>query len=102
MSTPLESRVIELGKHVVKMTTTAGSGHPSSALSLAHIVATLMYEQMRYDPANPWNPASDRLVLSEGHSVPILYAAYADLGGVVGKSPAAKRSFSLENVKTLR
>ena len=102
MSNPLESRVIELGKHVVRMTTAAGSGHPSSALSLAHIVAALMYEQMRYDPADPWNPASDRLVLSEGHSVPIVYAAYADLGGVVGKSPAAKRALTLDDLKSLR
>ncbi|NLE58676.1 MAG: transketolase [Planctomycetes bacterium] len=102
MSNPLESRVIELGKHVVRMTTAAGSGHPSSALSLGHIVGTLMYEQMRYDPCNPWNPASDRLVLSEGHSVPIVYATYADLGGVVGKSPAAKRALTLDDLKTLR
>ena len=65
MSNPLESRVIELGKHVVRMTTAAGSGHPSSALSLGHLVAALMYSEMRYDPANPWNPASDRLVLME-------------------------------------
>ena len=48
------------------MTTAAGSGHPSSALSLAHIVTTLMYRQMRYDPADPFNLAADRLVLSEG------------------------------------
>lgn len=97
-----ESRVIELGKHVVRMTTAAGSGHPSSALSLAHIVAGLMYEQMRYDPADPWNPGSDRLVLSEGHAVPIVYAAYADLNGVVGKSPQQKRALTLNDLKTLR
>jgi transketolase len=102
MSTSVDSRIIGLAKNVVKMTTTAGSGHPSSALSLAHIVGTLMYEQMRYDPANPWNPASDRLVLSEGHSVPIVYAVYGDLGGVVGKSPAAKRALTLDDLKTLR
>ncbi len=84
------------------MTSAAGSGHPSSALSLAHLVASLMYEQMRYDPANPWHPGSDRLVLSEGHSVPIVYAAYADLGGVVGRSPQEKRALTLDDLKTLR
>lgn len=102
MSTPIDSRVIELARHVVRMTTAAESGHPSSALSLAHLVATLMYKEMRYDPANPWNPANDRLVLSEGHAVPIVYAAYADLGGTVGKSPEQKRSLSTDDLTTLR
>jgi len=98
----IESRVIELSRHVVRMTTAAGSGHPSSALSLGHIVGSLMYAQMRHDPSNPWHPANDRLVLSEGHAVPIVYAAYADLGGAVGCSPDQQRSIDLEDLKTLR
>ncbi len=102
MSRAIEPRVIELAKQVVRMTTAAGSGHPSSALSLGHLVATLMYEQMRYDPADPWNPGNDRLVLSEGHAVPIVYAAYADLGGVVGKNRTEKRALKLDDLKTLR
>ena len=86
MSSPcsVHAKAIELGKQALKMTTAAGSGHPTSALSLAHIVVELMYRQMRYDPRDPWNPHTDRLVLSEGHAVPIVYAAYADLGGAVG------------------
>ena len=102
MSTPIDSRVVELAKHVLRMTTAAGSGHPSSALSLGHLVGTLMYQQMKYDPANPWNPGNDRLVLSEGHAVPIVYAAYADLGGTVGTCPCDKRSLTLDDLKTLR
>ena len=47
-----------------------------------------MYHQMRWDPKDPWNPAADRLVLSEGHAVPIIYAAMADLGVAIGKSKA--------------
>ncbi|MHC4985224.1 MAG: transketolase [Planctomycetota bacterium] len=82
----LDRKVIELGKQVVRMCTEAGSGHPSSALSILHLTAGLMYRVMRYDPKNPWNTGSDRLVLSEGHAVPIVYAAYCDLGGVVGSS----------------
>jgi len=78
-------KAAELAKLTVRMTAKAGSGHPSSALSLAHIVAHLMYCQMRWDPAEPRHPAADRLVLSEGHAVPIVYAAYADLGGTVGR-----------------
>ncbi|MCC6361509.1 MAG: transketolase [Phycisphaerales bacterium] len=81
----IHAKAIELGKLAVRMTSVSGSGHPTSALSLAHLVTALMYRQMRYDPANPWDPAADRLVLSEGHAVPIVYAAYADLGGAVGQ-----------------
>ena len=95
-------KAIQLCRLAVQMTAAAGSGHPSSANSLAHITAVLMYHKMRYDLANPWNPHSDRLVLSEGHAVPIVYAAYADLGGVVGTDPANGRKLSVEDLKTLR
>jgi transketolase len=98
----INDRAIELGKLSVRMTTASGSGHPSSSLSLAHIVAVLMYHQMRYDPKNPWNIDNDRLVLSEGHAVPIIYAAMADLGAVVGKSPAEARKLKIDDVDTLR
>src|SRR3954463_10360825 len=82
-------KAIELGRLSLEMTTAAGSGHPSTALSLTHLIAVLMYHQMRWDPKDPWNPNSDRLVLSEGHAVPIIYAALADLGATItpiGKS----------------
>ncbi len=98
----LQKKAIELGKLAIRMTTVAGSGHPSSSLSLAHIVTVLMYHQMRYEPKNPWNTKADRLVLSEGHSVPIVYAAYADLGGVVGKSPDEARELTVGELDTLR
>lgn len=102
MSSAIQSRIIEAAKNAVRMTTAAGSGHPSSATSLAHLVSTLMYQQMRWDPADPWNPGNDRLVLSEGHAVPIVYAVYADLNGAVGKSPAEKCPLKVEDLKTLR
>jgi len=98
----VHAKAIELGKHVVRMTTKAGSGHPSSALSLAHLVVCLMYKHMRWDPADPWHPGSDRLILSEGHAVPIVYAAYADLGGVVGRGKAEARPLKAEDLDTLR
>ena len=92
----------ELSRHDCRMTTEAGSGHPRSGTALAHITTVLMYHTMRYDPANPWNPLSDRLVLSEGHAVPIIYAAYADVGGVVGMDPASGRKLTVEDLWTLR
>ncbi len=96
------AKAVELGKHVVRMTTAAGSGHPSSALALSHIIVELMYRQMRYDPSDPWNPGNDRLVLSVGHSVPIVYAAYADLGGAVGDTHGQRRALRVDELSGLR
>ncbi|MFQ5590400.1 MAG: transketolase [Phycisphaerae bacterium] len=101
-SSSVHAKAIELGKHVLRMTTAAGSGHPSSALALSHIVVELMYRQMRYDPSAPWAPGSDRLVLSCGHAVPIVYAAYADVGGVVGTSQADSHRLTIDELATLR
>lgn len=98
-------KAIDLGKLSVEMTTSAGSGHPSTALSLAHLVTVLMYHQMRWDPKDPWNLASDRLVLSEGHAVPIIYAALADLGSMIiplGKGRDAARPMTVADAMTLR
>lgn len=81
----VHAKAIELTKLAVKMTTAAGSGHPTSAASLAHLVTVLMYDHMRYDPAQPDHPTADRLVLSEGHACPIVYAAAADLGMAIGR-----------------
>ena len=97
----LDRKVIELGKQAVKMCTAAGSGHPSSALSIIHLTTALMYRVMRYDPKNPWNTGSDRLVLSEGHAVPAVYAAYCDLGGVVGVPDQPSR-LRFDDALTLR
>src|SRR5580658_1654232 len=98
-------KAIDIGKLSVEMTTSAGSGHPSTALSLAHLVTVLMYHQMRWDPKDPWSLASDRLVLSEGHAVPIIYAALADLGAMImplGKGREAARPMTVADARTLR
>src|ERR1700677_3867883 len=87
-------KAVDLSKQSLEMTSIAGSGHPSTALSLAHIVTVLMYHQMRWDPKDPWNAAADRLVLSEGHAVPIIYAACADMGVFIGKSKAEGRAMT--------
>jgi len=98
----VHAKAIELGKEVIRMTTAAGSGHPSSGLSILHACGTLMYDVMRWDPADPWNPANDRLILSEGHAVPAVYAVYADIGGVVGKSRAESHRLTVAELETLR
>ena len=97
----LHAKAIELGRLAIRATTTAGSGHPTTALSLAHLVAVLMYRVMRWTPADPDNPGSDRLVLSEGHAVPILYAACADLG-VAFEPDGERRAMTERDLMTLR
>jgi transketolase len=64
----------------VESTSEAGSGHPTSCCSAAEIVASLFFAEMRFEPADPKNPDSDRFVLSKGHAAPILYAAWAEAG----------------------
>ncbi len=56
MATPdqiIHAKAIEIGKLAVRATTAAGSGHPTTALSLAHLMAVLMYRVMRWDPERP-------------------------------------------------
>jgi len=76
----LQAKAIQIGKLSVQAATAAGSGHPATSLSLAHITTVLMYQVMRWDPLNPGHAGPDRLVLSENLGSPIVYAACADLG----------------------
>jgi transketolase len=98
----VQAKAIELAKLAVEMTTAAGSGHPTTAASLAHLVTVLMYDQMRWDPADPKLAGCDRLVLSEGHAVPIVYAAAADLGVRIGREPGQLRPMTREDAMQLR
>ncbi len=62
-------------------TTEAGSGHPTSCLSAADLMAVLMFNKhFRYDTDNPGNPYNDRLIFSKGHAAPLFYALWAVAG----------------------
>lgn len=98
----IHAKAIEITKLGYEMTAASGSGHPTTCASLAHIISVLMYQHMRYEPANPAHPSSDRLVLSEGHAVPIVYAACADLGVFIGKDKANRRAMTREDAMSLR
>ncbi|MCA9312111.1 MAG: hypothetical protein KDA21_12940, partial [Phycisphaerales bacterium] len=98
----VHAQAIELGKLSLRMCADSGSGHPTTALSLGHIVTVLMFHSMRWSPEIPDYPTSDRLVLSEGHAVPIVYAAAARLGVMVGKDPANRRPLTEADLSTLR
>src|SRR5215471_18609174 len=64
----------------IRSTSEAGSGHPTSCMSMADVMAALFFAEMRFDPKNPHLPDADRFILSKGHAAPILYAAWAEAG----------------------
>lgn len=72
-------------------TTAAGSGHPTSCMSAAELMAGTFFHAMNFDSRNPEARESDRFILSKGHAAPILYAALAEAG-----------VFPLSRVMTLR
>ncbi len=66
--------------HSLRMTTVAGSGHPTTCLSAADLAAGLFFGEMRWNTKDPDDPANDEFVLSKGHAAPLLWAAYAEAG----------------------
>jgi transketolase len=72
----------QLGIDSIRSTTEAGSGHPTSSLSAAHLVAVLFADHLRTDVDDPKSPANDRFVLSKGHAAPVLYAALKAIGAI--------------------
>src|SRR5271170_5458172 len=64
----------------IMATTAAGSGHPTSCMSAAELVAGIFFHAMKFDVKDPNSNDSDRFVLSKGHAAPVLYAALAEAG----------------------
>ena len=56
----------QLRIHSINATTAAGSGHPTSCLSAADVMAALFFGHMRYDAKNPHYYNNDRFILSKG------------------------------------
>jgi transketolase len=77
----LEKLTRQIRHDIVTSTTKAGSGHPSTSLSMVEIITTLYFGGvLRYDPEDPRNPDRDRFILSKGHGAPGLYAVLAAAG----------------------
>lgn len=76
----LEQKAIVIREHIIDMLERAGSGHSAGPLGLADIFTAMYFSILRHDPKNPeWNER-DMLVLSNGHCVPVQYAAMAEAG----------------------
>src|SRR6516225_5157852 len=66
----------------IRCSTAAGSGHPTSSMSAADVMAALLARHLRYDWQQADNPANDHLIFSKGHASPLLYSIYKAVGVV--------------------
>src|SRR5881394_416963 len=66
----------------VRAAAEAKSGHPTSSMSAADLMAVLLAKHLRYDFDDPKNPANDHLIFSKGHASPLLYSIYKAAGAV--------------------
>lgn len=87
----LERIADELRASVMDMLAAAGSGHSAGPLGMAEMMTALYFHCLNHDPANPEWEERDVLMLSHGHTAPILYAALAHSG-----------YFPVEELRTLR
>ncbi len=87
----LESKANQIRQSIVSMLVEAKSGHTAGPLGMADIFTAFYFHILNHDPKNPEKEDRDRLILSNGHIVPVRYAAMAHAG-----------YFSLEELKTLR
>ena len=75
----------------IRCSTAAGSGHPTSSMSAADVMAVLQGRYLRYDWQRPDNPANDHLVFSKGHASPLLYSMFK-AAGVISDDELMTRS----------
>ena len=79
-------QLTELGQQLrvdsVRAAAAAGSGHPTSSMSAADLLAVLFANHLRYDFDRPAHPGNDRFILSKGHASPLLYSAYKAAGAI--------------------
>ncbi len=87
----LEEKANEIRQSIIISLLSAGSGHTAGPLGMADIFTLLYFHILNHDPANPTWEERDRLVLSNGHICPVLYATLAHAG-----------YFPIEELKTLR
>ncbi|WP_328563656.1 transketolase [Streptomyces coelicoflavus] len=78
--------LVDLGQQLrvdsVRASAAAGSGHPTSSMSAADLMAVLLANHLRYDFERPAQPGNDRFVLSKGHASPLLYSAFKAAGAI--------------------
>src|SRR5712692_8669577 len=77
----------------IRCTTNAGSGHPTSSMSAADLMAVLMSSYLHYDFDNPRHPNNDHLIFSKGHASPLVYSLYKAAGAITDEELLTLRKF---------
>ena len=77
----------------IRAAAAASSGHPTSSMSAADLMAVLMARHLRYDYDNPENPNNDHLIFSKGHASPLVYAMYVAAGAITDEELLTFRQF---------
>ncbi len=90
----LENKALQLRIDSIRATTQAGSGHPTSCMSAADIVSAIFFNFLKFDIQKPHNINNDRFVMSKGHAIPVVYAAWKQLGVISDKQLMDLRKFS--------
>ncbi len=83
----------EIREDIVKMLIEAKSGHTAGPMGMVEVLTALFFHVLKYDPKNPENPDRDRLIMSNGHEAPVLYAAMAHAGFFPKKELMTLRKF---------
>jgi transketolase len=87
----------ELGQQLrvdsIRSSSAAGSGHPTSSMSAADLMAVLMSKYLHYDFGTPDDPRNDHLIFSKGHASPLLYAIYKAAGAISDAEMLTFRQF---------
>ena len=76
----IEGKAEAIRETIIKMLVAAGSGHTAGPLGMADIFAAFYFHILKHDPKKPDWPERDRLILSNGHIVPVRYATMAHAG----------------------
>ncbi|MFC4149637.1 transketolase [Micromonospora mangrovi] len=80
--TDLGEVAAQLRVDAIRCSTRAGSGHPTSSLSAADLLAVLISRHLRYNWSDPRDRANDHLIFSKGHASPLLYAVFKAVGAI--------------------
>ncbi|MEU9825190.1 transketolase [Micromonospora chersina] len=80
--TGLAELAAQLRVDSIRCSTRAGSGHPTSSMSAADLLAVLVSRHLQYDWSYPGNRANDHLIFSKGHASPLLYAVFRATGAI--------------------
>jgi transketolase len=83
----------QFGVDGIRASTAAGSGHPTSSMSAAHLLAVLFADHLRYDVSDPKSAANDRFVLSKGHASPLMFSVLKAVGAIDDKQLMSYRKF---------